>query len=388
VQQVVDPKGQTTTYAYDGLGRLRTITYGVGTGSAFTVSYTLDDNGNLTAMSDKTGTTSWVYDENNRPTSEARTQNGTTKTASYAYYLSGQLKTLTTVTTQTVSSGYDNALRLSSQTDPNDAGRAISYSYDARSRRTAITFGSGVTQQLSYDKADRVDLVTLKQSDGTTLQSFDYYYGFTSSGARQADYANGFVKQVTEGDGSQVTYGYDDLDRLVSAVRSGTYPFSQSYGYDKNNNRTSITKQGVTTTATYDAANQLTALGGTSYSYDRNGNLVAFGGNSLSYDAANEWTGGTVNSQSVAFGYDGHGRRTYRTLAGGRTDAWYDLTGLSQETGAKLISYLRDPEGTLLSRSGSAGLFTYGRDRLGSTTVRMSTDRSNRHLLLRRTGIL
>jgi hypothetical protein len=49
-----------------------------------------------------------------------------------------------------------------------------------------------------------------------------------------------------------------------------------------------MTENGVTTSATYDAANQMTSLGGTGYSYDRNGNLTAFGSNSLSYDASNK----------------------------------------------------------------------------------------------------
>jgi hypothetical protein len=37
------------------------------------VGYTLDANGNLTAMSDKNGSSSWAYNENNRrPARRAR----------------------------------------------------------------------------------------------------------------------------------------------------------------------------------------------------------------------------------------------------------------------------------------------------------------------------
>jgi YD repeat-containing protein len=194
------------------------------------------------------------------------------------------------------------------------------------------------------------------------------YSNSNASGARQSDYAKGFVKRVTELDGSQVTYGYDDLDRLTSATRSGTAAFSHTYAYDLNNNRTGFTSGGTTTSATYDNANQITSLGGTSYSYDRNGNLTAYGSNSLSYDQSNKWTSGTVNGQSVQFGYDGHGRRTFRTVAGSRTDHWYDWSGLTLETGANSVTYLRDPDGLLLSKK-TGGLYNYGRDRLGSITA-------------------
>jgi len=148
--------------------------------------------------------------------------------------------------------------------------------------------------------------------------------------------------------------------------------FTQSYEYDKNNNRTKITKDGTATTATYDAANQMTALGSTSYAYDRNGNLTAYGSNSLTYDQADDWVSGTVNGSSVAFGYDGWGRRTNRTVSSTRTDFWYDQTGLTLETGGASATYLRDPQGALLSVHNGT-LYNYGRDRLSSTTALVTT---------------
>jgi YD repeat-containing protein len=161
----------------------------------------------------------------------------------------------------------------------------------------------------------------------TVLQSFKYDYGFDVNGARTTGYSNGNVVKVTELDGSEVAYSYDDLNRLVTAVRTGTYPYTQSYEYDKNDNRTKITVGGVVTSASYDEANQMTAFGGTSYTYDRNGNLTGAGSDSLSYDQANLWTTGTIGGTSVSFGYDGHGRRSSRTVSGNRTDYWYDVSG-------------------------------------------------------------
>jgi YD repeat-containing protein len=110
-----------------------------------------------------------------------------------------------------------------------------------------------------------------------------------------------------------------------------------------------------------------------SYNYDRTGNLVADGGNSLAYDAANHWTSGTVDGTQVTFGYDGQGRRVSHTVGSERTDAWYDLTGLSLETGPITATYLRDPGGNLRSISSGGVTHNYAQDRLGSITALVST---------------
>ncbi len=83
-----------------------------------------------------------------------------------------------------------------------------------------------------------------------------------------------------------------------------------------------------------------------------------------------------------------------------RKDYWYDETGLTLETGAASTTYLRDPDGLLLSSStkvtpdvapeapkladmeGVASLtlapafHNYGRDRLGSITSMVASDGS------------
>ncbi len=80
-----------------------------------------------------------------------------------------------------------------------------------------------------------------------------------------------------------------------------------------------------------------------------------------------------MNGNDIKFSYDGHGRRSSRTVGTGRNDYWYDTTGLTLESGTNNVTYLRDGDGTLLSRSGGAGYYTYGCDRLGSTTALVTT---------------
>ncbi|MDP9316439.1 MAG: hypothetical protein M3R24_37225 [Chloroflexota bacterium] len=118
----------------------------------------------------------------------------------------------------------------------------------------------------------------------------------------------------------------------------------------------------------------MTALGGTSYSYDRNGNLTAFGSNSLNYDESNKWVSGTVNGNDVAFGYDGFGRRSSRTAGTDRIDYWYDVTGLTLQTGATNATFLRDQSGSVRSINSGGATHNYGKDRLGSVTAMVATD--------------
>jgi RHS repeat-associated protein len=368
-----DPKGQVTEYAYDGLGRETEVRYGVVNGVAqSSVVRVLDAHGNPTRVTDAAGVTTYQYDANDQPTSEARTQNGVTKTATYAYHANGQMQSMAPMGGGTITYGYDAAGELVSQTDPNDGGRAVLFGHDHDARTATVTFPSGVSRRESYDVAGRITGITLKNAAGSVLRSHAYDYGLDAQGNPTAQYREGYTLTTTEQDGSAVSYGYDDLGRLVSAQRTGTHPYTQSISYDPNDNRLSVTTNGVTTTASYDAANQLVSQGSVSYAYDRNGNLTGYSGNSLSYDARNNWTGGTVNGKSVGFGYDGTGRRVSRSVDGARTDYWYDATGMSLETGAASTEYLRGPGGELLSRSRGTYLANYGTDRLGNVTALVS----------------
>ncbi len=159
----------------------------------------------------------------------------------------------------------------------------------------------------------------------------------------------------------------------MRTTTNGGPTYTQSYAYDPNDNRTGLTASGVTTSSTFDAANQLVSVGASAYRYDRDANLTAAGADTYTYDAANHFSGGSLGGVSQAFSYDGLGRRVSRAPNGSRLDAWYDLTGLTSETGGAPGTYLRDPTGLLLSAFSSGALRDYGRDRLGSLTAMVNT---------------
>src|ERR1043165_2553015 len=84
---------------------------------------------------------------------------------------------------------------------------------------------------------------------GAYTMSFQLNYDGLTTGQGTV----GNLTKVTEQDGSTVNYAYDGgalpkLNRLTSESRTGTQPYSTTYGYDLQGNRTS--------------------QGGTSYSFD------------------------------------------------------------------------------------------------------------------------
>jgi uncharacterized protein RhaS with RHS repeats len=84
------------------------------------------------------------------------------------------------------------------------------------------------------------------------------------------------------------------------------------------------------TSATYDAANRLTAWNGALLTYDDNGNLLSEGSRSYSWDARNRLTalGGL---QPASFQYDAFGRRISKAGPSGTTDYLYDGAEAVQE---------------------------------------------------------
>jgi YD repeat-containing protein len=105
----------------------------------------------------------------------------------------------------------------------NDAHRS-----GADGNETGIVNENGTAVTKGYDEADRLGSVTNKSSSGTTLSSFTYAYN-----------ADSLRSGVTEADGSVVTYGYDGLLHLSSEVRTGSSPYSASYTVDGADKRDS-----------------------------------------------------------------------------------------------------------------------------------------------------
>jgi YD repeat-containing protein len=113
---LTDPSGRTTTRSYDATGQWVATNYSdPATPDVSNISY--DADGQRTAMSDGTGTTTWTWDSLHRMTS---TTTGADSTVGYHYDLAGRLTGIDYPgTTGTITRGYDPADRLTSITDWN-----------------------------------------------------------------------------------------------------------------------------------------------------------------------------------------------------------------------------------------------------------------------------
>ncbi|GIH02808.1 hypothetical protein Rhe02_08750 [Rhizocola hellebori] len=344
ITEATDPLGHTTAYAYDVDGNLTTITDPEGRGVTFThtptgeVATTTDQLGNTTtfhcqlgdlvATTDPLGRTThlfsdaagrvlesrnplgmatrFTYDQRNQPTTVTDPLEHTT---TFVYDDNGNLLSRT-ANEHTSIWTYDAEDRMDTYTDP--LGHITRYGYDPAGRLTTLTARSGTVTTFGYDELDR--LITTS-------------YGVTGAGSESSvtntyDAGNRLVG-IVDSQAGAIVLTPDDRDRIVQEVTpQGTI----TYGFDDDNRRTSmqIAGQPVVTYA-YNHAGQPTSI--------------------------------TKGDQVVGYAYDTAGRPTTLSLPTGVSQAYaYDDAG--QLTS---ITYLRG--------SSTLGEITYGYDRLGRRTT-------------------
>ena len=240
------------------------------------------------------------------------------------------------------------------------------WTYDALSRRTAMTLSNGTQTTYSYDPASQVTNI-LHQLTATSSQINKADYVYNPVGNRTS---------LTDRRGNQA-FGYDQLDRLTSA----SHPLlldPQAFAYDAVGNWT-------TNGSVVNAGNQLTADANFAYQYDDNGNLtrktlLATGNYSqYTYDAENRLTkveefaaGNPTPAFTSTYRYDGLGRRIEKVANGTTRRYVYDRDQILLEydgTNALQARYTYGPrmdEPIAITRGAST--FFYHVDGLNSIT--------------------
>jgi RHS repeat-associated protein len=358
-----DGRGVTVTTTVDDGNRVVGIAYSNGTPSA---AFAYDADGFRTSITDGTGTTTYGYDGAGRATSRNTPQGSVT----YTYDAAGR-KTSQTVGGATTTFTYDAANRLLTATSPNGM---TTYGHDTVGRVVTVTNPNGTTETKTYDSVTG-DLTGIwhKDSGGATLSRFSY--AFDAMGRKTAE---------SQPNGTVVTYGYDDAGQLTSELRTGTYLFNASYSYDNAGNRLTRTIGGVTEVYSYDAANKLLSVTGSTnktYGYDNAGNVTsvatATGTTTLTWDGANRLVNASNGTLSNTFTYNGLGQRvgkadsngtfTYSlagdtidspVLADGQATYQYGRGLVSEVRGGVSKIYHSDNLGTLRTLSNSGGSVT------------------------------
>jgi RHS repeat-associated protein len=260
------PNNQTKTFIYDNENRLIQIHYP----DSNQVILVYNNNGNLTSMTDPTGTTSYVYDELDRLTSSTDSFG---KQVQYGYDITGNRTSITYPAdsnnpARTVIYAYDKANRLDKIVDW--AGRIWDYKTDRAGRITDVNFPNGIKELLSYDTAGRLSGLAYKTSGDANLINYSY----TRNGQSEPiDISETGTLEPVLNLPLKEDYSYDNDNRLTETTKPATY------GYDNNGNMTSRVAGGITTTFTYDFENRLTSqTTGSStvqHIYDGRGNRVA-----------------------------------------------------------------------------------------------------------------
>jgi RHS repeat-associated protein len=133
----------------------------------------------------------------------------------------------------------------------------------------------------------------------TGVQNLEYNYDLNGNVAGILDTTNGATQMLS--------FGYDLLDRLTSAVATGGQgTYNQSYSYDPTSGNLA-SKAGVSYTyASPSHRHAVTATSnGKNFSYDANGNMTNHAGDVLTYNGENHLTQASVGGVLTTYGYDG-----------------------------------------------------------------------------------
>ncbi|WIB63333.1 RHS repeat-associated core domain-containing protein [Curtobacterium sp. MCBD17_040] len=360
-----DGNSHTTSFTYDNDDRQLTESFSDGTHA---VSNQYDGNGNLTSSTSATGTITNTYDQQNRLTSTVNTAGG--GTVSYTYDKASNELTVS-AGGGTATNTYDPANTLLTTTLPNASGTETQvYATDDHGRRTdtwvnanaAHTTWTGRTHT-DYDTSGRVIRVRSWTGTGDASNSlvFDtsYCYQFKTASAScdsvqaakptAASQLNdrSELQLATDNISHQTTtYGYTAA-RLTSATQAGgSSNVTWTYSYNSNGDRTGAAETGSATSSqnlTYNAANQITSSG---YTYDAAGNMTASPGVTYTYNGAEQMTSSTMGGKTTTYTYAGADQNELlsQTTPGGDSYMYvYGKSGqLQSQTSAGQTSFFFD----------------------------------------------
>jgi RHS repeat-associated protein len=340
ITSVLSPAGSETRYDYYRDNLLRTVRDGAGQAL---FSFTYNPTHTLSGVTGQGGKSwSYEYDEANRLTEETD-HNNSAHAQGFSlvrgYDPVSNLTSLAVGSLSPLTYSYNDRNELSTLVGP---GGSTSFAYDPAGNRTEIETPDASERTYSYDPANRVSEVSNQTASGT--QEFTYTYD-----------ASGNV--LSEND---KTYGYDELNRLVSWYEPSGET-TTTYAYDARGNLTEVAEDGAVTEAyTYDAASQITNSG---FTYDDNGNLTSDGQKAYEYDSQNRLIEVRQGQTTLAtITYDFLDRRTSLTSGGSTTYFHYAGTNVVAETdsaGMITASYAYDDFGQLISMTRGGQTYIY-----------------------------
>ena len=282
-----DARNRTGDAAYDALNRLIGLDY-----SDQTVALEYDQGANalgqLTRVTDASGSTQWTYNSQGRVAGKQQSIGGVTRSVAYGYNSAGQLTQVTTPSGQMIAYGYTNgritsvsvnAAALLSQVlyEPFGPTRGWTWAngsltvreYDTDWRLVTVDsaglstftyFPDGLIQTRTDDVASSFTLPT-----GSTAYTLDAVSNrlSTSTGTQNRTYLYDSAGNTTSD--STRTFAYNDAGRMVSAASSGVTTVFAVNGLGQRVRKANASR---TRLFAYDEAGHLIG------EYDQSGTLV------------------------------------------------------------------------------------------------------------------
>lgn len=300
-------RGATTaiTSTYDNLGRLRTRTTPSADVAGATYTYTHDNFGNLTAVTDGSRTTSRSYDALSRMAWEQDATLATASRVSYEYDAAGRRTKLIWPDSFFVAYDYDNAGAMTAVRRAGSASAAekiAGFTYDELGRRTSVTRGDNKVSTAYVYNAANLLLQSLTHTPSSAGNAVSYSFTYNAAGQVKQRTISNTAYSWNSAYIVERPYGTDGLNRITSAGTPPVAPATTAagyttYGYDLRGNlkcmgaRSDLTAcSSPTTTYSYDSENRLRGVGATSsFVYDPQGRLFQ----------------STINGTTTRYLYDG-----------------------------------------------------------------------------------
>ncbi|MDA8078295.1 MAG: PKD domain-containing protein [Nitrospiraceae bacterium] len=311
----------TVNYGYDNNYRLKTITYG-----ANTITFAYDGANNRTLMdSSAVALIDYTYDGANRLTVKSETIATRPYTTSYGYDGNDNLTSITYPFGRIVTYGYNGNNQVTSVTWPGGSITPINYCTTAPCIGLPSSFTASDVKTTSFQYTSR----NLTSRITTSSSVSDVAYGYTDNRGNMTS----LTDYVNTSPSRNQTMAYDNLNRL--STFNGAWG-SGSFTYFANGDRSLKTVAGVNTNYSY-SSNRLTSTSGgeaATFSYNNSGDLTSLNGVPLTIDMLHNVTSYN-GTPAVSFTYDGDGMRVTKSSGGNKVVYHYDKEGrlLSEDGG-------------------------------------------------------
>ncbi len=371
-----DSRNNTTNYTYDGFDRAKRRTF---PNSLYTEVTSYDANSNVLSVRNRDASTvTFTYDALNRVATKAPSS---MPTVTYIYDLADRLLTASKpvvggdASTGTFTISYDTAGRAYRETYPD--GKQFTNVLDANGNVTKTTWPDGYFVDRVYDKLNRLTDIKL---NGSATAAATYTWDALSRPTaitRKNSTSTGFTWEL-DNDLATVSQNFAGPTLLPGTL---TYTYGYNAAGEVNSQTVSdslyMWHPGAAGTTSYGAADNVDhypTVGGVSYSYNNNGDLTQVGATTtFGYNTEQQLTSLTKSGVSTTYNYDPYGRMVQTTSAGTTSLEYFmggALMGDYSSAGALQDRYIYGALGEPLMKVSSGGVETfYHTDGAGSVVA-------------------